>query len=245
MTGAPDQPQTVYSIREEQSLGSLLPDLETFTPVVPPSRSATVADRIVEAVAAGRLASGQRLVEQDVAASLAVSRVPLREAMKTLCAQGILTAEPHRGTRVAPIDEAWSASVRRARIALERLAFRDAVPVLRAEPARTHELRRLIAEMERHTAQQNWLQGIKTDLAFHRSVVVAGGDGIVVTLWEALARHVLIVFGRETRPEWSGVHLGEEHRELLTALLESSPDELDREVERHIMRMPSTEAAPS
>lgn len=216
----------------------MLPIAGTFTPVTQPSRSATVADRIVEAVAAGRLTPGQRLVEQEVAASLAVSRVPLREAMKTLCAQGILTAEPHRGTRVAPIDDAWSASVRRARIALERLAFRDAAPVLRAEVARTRELRRLITDMERHTARRNWLEGIKADLAFHRSVVMAGGDGIVATLWETLARHVLIVFGRETRPEWSGGHLGEEHRELLAALLEGSPTELDREVERHIMRMP-------
>ena len=53
-----------------------------------------VADRIVEAVAAGHLLPSQRLVEQEMADRLAVSRVPLREAMKALCAQGILVTEP-------------------------------------------------------------------------------------------------------------------------------------------------------
>ena len=220
------------------SLASMLPILEAFKPVAAESRSVTVADRIVEAVATGHLLPGQRLVEQEIADRFAVSRMPLREAMKTLCAQGILVAEPHRGTRVARIGEDWAASVRRARLALERLAFRDAAPVLRAEPSRTRALLGLIDDMERHAGQRDWLPVLRADLAFHRSVIAAGGDAIVATLWETLARHVMIVFGLETWPPWSELHLGAEHRELLAALMEASPEKLDRRVEQHIMLMP-------
>lgn len=199
-----------------------------------------VADRIVEAVAAGHLLPSQRLVEQEMADRLAVSRVPLREAMKALCAQGILVTEPHRGTRVAPIGDAWAAAVRRARLALERLAFRDAAPVLRADPGRTCGLRLLMDEMADGVARKDWLAVIKADLAFHRSVVASGGDVIVGTLWETLARHVMIVFGMESRPDWYEAPVAEEHLELLTALMEGSPDQLDREVEIHIMRRTET-----
>lgn len=222
------------------SLASAPPVEQTFRPVSVESRATMVADRIVEAVAAGHLQPSQRLVEQEMAGRLAVSRVPLREAMKALCAQGILVTEPHRGTRVAPIDDAWAAAVRRARLALERLAFRDAAPVLRADPGRTRGLRLLMDEMEGSVTRKDWLAVIKADLAFHRSVVAAGGDGIVGTLWETLARHVMIVFGMESRLHWYEAPVAEEHLELLTALMEGSPDQLDREVEIHIMRRTDT-----
>lgn len=238
MTGAPSQPRTVYSILEGTSLASALLSLEGFKPVSAESLSVTVADRIVEAVATGRFRPGQRLVEQEIADRLAVSRVPLREAMKTLCAQGILVAEPHRGTRVAPIDDAWAASVRCSRLALERLAFRDAAPIVRAQPDRTRRLLDLIDEMERDAGRKDWLAMLRADLAFHRDVVGLGGDAIVAVLWETLARHALIVVGLEAWLEWSEVHHAEEHRALLAALMEASPDELDQRVERHIMLMP-------
>jgi DNA-binding GntR family transcriptional regulator len=220
------------------SLTSAVLNLEGFKPVGAESLSVTVADRIVEAVATGRLQPGQRLVEQDIADRLAVSRVPLREAMKTLFAQGILVAEPHRGTRVAPIGATWAASVRRSRLALERLAFRDAAPALREKPERARELVDRIDDMERNAGRKAWLPMLRADLAFHRSVVAIGGDAILTVLWETLARHVLIVVGLEAWPEWSELHHAEEHRSLLTALMEAAPDELDRRVEHHVMLMP-------
>jgi DNA-binding GntR family transcriptional regulator len=222
------------------SLASLPPNMEWFQPVNAGSLSVTAADRIVEAVATGRLQPGQRLVEQEIANRLAISRVPLREAMKTLCAQGILEAEPHRGTRVAPIDDVWAASVRRSRLALERLAFRDAAPVLRKQPHRARELVDHIAEMERNAGRKDWLPMLKADLEFHRGVVAIGGDAILTILWETLARHVLIVVGLEAWPEWSKLHHAEEHRSLLAALMAAGTDELDRTVERHVMLMPRT-----
>lgn len=204
--------------------------------------AAAVADRIVEAIAWGELEPGQRLPEGELAGRLGVSRIPLREAMKTLEAQGILVAEAHRGTRVAPFGEGWAARVRRARIALERIAFRDALPAFAAEPARLGELDRLIRAMEQDAARDDWLGVLRADVAFHRAVIRAAGDEIVATLWEALARHVLIVFGREVRPRRHGLRHGEEHRELRDLLAAGDPAPLDREVERHILRVPRLQA---
>lgn len=212
-------------------------------PVEVRNLGATIADRIVEAIAWGELEPGQRLVEEDLAGRLGVSRVPLREAMKTLEAQGILVAEAHRGTHVAAFGEGYDARVRRSRIALERLAFRDATAVFRAEPDRVAELDRLIEAMDADAAADDWLGVLRSDVGFHRTVVRAAGDDIVATLWETLARHVLIVFGREVRPHRSELRHGDEHRELRDLLLRGTQEALDAEIERHIQRVPHLVAA--
>ena len=182
----------------------MLPILEAFKPVAAESRSVTVADRIVEAVATGHLLPGQRLVEQEIADRFAVSRVPLREAMKTLCAQGILVAEPHRGTRVAPIGEAWAASVRRSHGAgAARVPRRRGTCSWRSRsgpPARGPD-RRDGAERRRGLAAGD--QGRPRVPSGRRRG--RGRRASSPRLWETLARHVLIVFGLETRPDMVGV----------------------------------------
>jgi DNA-binding GntR family transcriptional regulator len=205
--------------------------------------AATVAGRIVDAIAWGELEPGQRLVEAELAARLGISRVPLREAIKTLEAQGILTVLPHRGTHVAAFGESWAARVRRARIALERLAFLDAGRALRHDPRQVDRLDRLILAMEQDAAGGDFLGVIRSDLAFHRSVVDISGDDLVATLWEALARHVLIVFGREVRAHHPILRHGEEHRELRDLLLAGDPEALEIGLERHIERVPRLTSA--
>ena len=63
------------------------------------------AEAIVLGVASGALQPGQRLVEVELARLLQMSRVPLREALKILEAQGIVESTPHRGTHIATFDE--------------------------------------------------------------------------------------------------------------------------------------------
>jgi DNA-binding GntR family transcriptional regulator len=129
-----------------------------------PSRQSSLAVRIADAlsdgIAGGAIEPGERLVETEIAARMEVSRVPLREALKLLEAQGIVEVLPHRGARVDRICE--------ARVALERLALRTAVPVFQADPTRLATLDGLIDAMLLAAHRQEWLQATKTDLVFHR-----------------------------------------------------------------------------
>lgn len=207
-------------------------------PVESQSLPEQVADRLVEAIAWGRLRPGERLPEADVAQQLGVSRIPLREAIRTLEAQGIVVSEPHRGTRVAAFDAGWADRVRRARIALERLAFRDVAQSASCPSGIRDELDALISGMARAGEAGDLLALIRADVAFHRCVVVASGDPIIASLWDGLARHTLIVFGRETRTLLPVLRHAEEHALLRDRLLGGDLDELDAEVERHILRVP-------
>jgi DNA-binding GntR family transcriptional regulator len=60
-----------------------------------------VADEIRRLIRANRLVSGQRLFEQRLCEKLGVSRTPLREALRILSTEGLVTISPHKGARVA------------------------------------------------------------------------------------------------------------------------------------------------
>jgi len=207
-------------------------------PLVRPRNLAEqVADVIVDGIASGALGPGQRLVETDLAQQLQVSRVPLRESMKMLEAQGILESAPHRGARVADFDDAKIDHICEVRVALEKIALRDAMVIYRSEPERVVRLDHIIAGMERAAAALDWTAISKADLAFHHEICQASGNDVVITLWETLARHVLIVFGREIRSEQDAAGMGPQHRRVRDMLLTADLPTLEAEIERHITRL--------
>jgi len=201
------------------------------------SLAAQVADFIVDAIAAGQIEFGERLVETALSRRLEVSRVPIREALKMLEAQGILDVTPHRGAHVVEFDNLKIDRICEARVALERLAFRHASGNLRKHPEKLKSLEALIDRMGREAAHRDWVQTSKADLDFHRQICLASENEIVITLWEALARHILIVFGREIRTEQDGPRLMQQHRRILQLIRNGDLAKLDQEIARHIMRL--------
>ncbi len=63
-----------------------------------------VALELRRSIRQGVLKPGDELIQEQVAAKLEVSRIPLREALQSLAATGIITAEPGRGFRVTKLD---------------------------------------------------------------------------------------------------------------------------------------------
>ena len=196
-----------------------------------------IADAIIEGVATGALNPGQRLIELDLARRFAVSRMPLREALKTLEAQGIVERAPHRGVRMVELDDLQIDRVCEARSALEAIAARSAAATYRAEPDRLRGVESALGRMEEAVRRGDWAAVNKADLAFHREICAASGNGVVLTLWEGLARHVWMIFSREILTETGRAQIVAQHREFLEALLVTEDACVPRLVERHIMRL--------
>lgn len=76
----------------------------TALPVVRENVSDKVAEALRAMIVDGRLAAGERINEVHLAASLGVSRTPLREALSGLCAEGALTSAPGRGYTVKALS---------------------------------------------------------------------------------------------------------------------------------------------
>jgi DNA-binding GntR family transcriptional regulator len=196
-----------------------------------------IADAIVEGIAAGVLRPGQRLIELDLASRFSVSRVPLREALKTLEAQGILERGQNRGVRIVELDETRIDRICEVRSALETIAARYAIATYRAEPQRLQRLEVVLAEMTDAVHRGSWAAVNRADLAFHREICFASKNDIVITLWQGLSRHVLMIFGREILTEAGQLMIVDQHREFIAALLAGDDATLAETVERHIMRL--------
>lgn len=199
----------------------------------------SIADAIVDAVAQGTLEPAQRVIEEDLARKFKVSRVPIREAIKLLQAQGILKVTPNRGARVAPFDSAMIEQVYEARIALERIAVRDAMLAYQREPRLLDGLREIISRMERTARWSDWVEFRKCDVAFHREICRASGNEIVLKLWETLAQHITIMFGRELASERNFTVVIDQHRKLLE-LFEHNNQAIEQVIEEHIVRLRGT-----
>lgn len=83
-----------------------------LSPLSSVTLSERIADRIVDAIAQGQIAAGQRLIETELAEALDVSRVPVREAMRIFSSQGIIVPAPKRGMQVAAFTDIWANQLR-------------------------------------------------------------------------------------------------------------------------------------
>ncbi|MFT3987882.1 GntR family transcriptional regulator [Aestuariivirga sp.] len=191
-----------------------------------------VADRIVDAIAARTLSSGARLVETELAEALGVSRVPVREAIRILTSQGIVAASPRRGARVADFDAAWARQLHDARVAIERLGAHIAAGLIRSDAAARAKLESRIAGIEQ--ARGNWLSVNRADIAFHTAMFELAASPLMLTLWHAISRHVLIMFSIETYRDVNFDRVVNEHRVYVDTLLTGSVQEIDEEIDRHV-----------
>lgn len=156
-----------------------------------------IANTIAEAIAMRQLKSGDRIVELTLAERLGVSRVPIREALKVLHAQGILVGGAHRGYRVADIDENTTRQLLEVRLRLETILLRDAVENWRNGKGSIAVLDVPLHELMVAARLDDKLASVNADVKFHQAFCEAAGNDIALTLWRAIARHVLIIFSQE------------------------------------------------
>ena len=204
-------------------------------PLAPINLAAQAADRIVDAIADARLKSGQRLIESELAADLGISRIPVREALRELESQGLLVSRPHRGIRLIAFDAAWQQQLYEMRVALERVSWRHAAATYRREPARIARFDALVEHM-RGAVEEGDRQAVnRTDIAIHEALCEESASPLLMTLWRAIRRHVLIVFAQETSSATDLRAILDQHVRLRALLRTGNEQELERELQDHVL----------
>ncbi|GHA84242.1 MULTISPECIES: GntR family transcriptional regulator [Streptomyces] len=133
----------------------------------------TLRRRIIEV----ELRPGERLVERDLATELRVSRIPLREALRLLAAEGLVLLVPHRGALVAPFTPSDVRDLFDVRESLESLAAR-----LAAERADEEGLRRLAARLDAArtaTREHDRPTIAAANAAFHTDIVDLAANALL------------------------------------------------------------------
>jgi DNA-binding GntR family transcriptional regulator len=105
-----------------------------------------VADRLRERILRGELTPGTRIGQDAVAAEFAASRIPVREALRTLEAEGLVTIRPNSGAWVAELDAEEFDQIYRLREQVESLAIQESIPNLDGDQiGRLYELADAVA----------------------------------------------------------------------------------------------------
>jgi DNA-binding GntR family transcriptional regulator len=185
-----------------------------------------------QAILSGDLAPGQRLVEEELAGTLGVTRQSLRAALLDLTAEGLVERIPNRGARVRVVTTAEAVAITECRMALEALcAVKAAQRVTDDEAA---QLRELAENLKRSVAEGNPLKYSELNRELHRRVGVISGQTVAVGLLERLhaqlVRHQFQLAQRPGRPEVSLP----EHVAIAHAVADRRPADADRAVRVHL-----------
>ena len=134
-----------------------------------PSTVDLIAAELRAAIQTGALSVGAQIGEVEIAAQLGVSRSPLREAAQRLVQEGLLTATPGRGLRVAEIGITELQDLYDARVAVECHAIRLIVRASDREDVTA--IAESLAELVQASRGVDAREIGEADLAFHRTIV--------------------------------------------------------------------------
>lgn len=197
------------------------------------STSHRVADSLRAEILGGTRPPGTRIRQEEVAASLGASRVPVREALRILEADGLVTLVANTGAWVAQLSLAECEEVYQVRERVEPLLLRLAAPGLDAAALAT--LEGLAARMEETDDVEEFL---RLDREFHQltyrpASTVMLGD-LVQRLWNTTQHYrrafTLLLDERSHRV----VH--DEHHMIVTALRDGDVEGAERALQGHIRR---------
>jgi DNA-binding GntR family transcriptional regulator len=164
-----------------------------------PERSATLTEQVVDAILRGaierRIPFGARLVEAEIAKELNVSRVPVREALRLLCSQGLVENKPYKGMCLMTVDDRMIEETLTVRHHLETLAVRLAVKNLRAGRKNMLGLLDALDAMQRAHESGSASDMAACDVGFHRAILEMADSNTLLFVWETLARKFQMIVG--------------------------------------------------
>ncbi|OJF99842.1 GntR family transcriptional regulator [Rhizobium sp. 58] len=185
-----------------------------------------------QALRFGGYKPGDRLIPEEIASEIGMSRMPVREAFRRLAADGLVTLRPNRGCVVAglTLDELNEAF--EIRSVLEGLAVRIVMPRLTLESF--EELDRLLLRMERagETGSGDW---VLRHQEFHAYLYEMSGRPKLIrqisALHVAIEPYMRIWFDDVDKP----LSAREEHQNLINALKSGDIAEAERVMQEHVL----------
>ena len=195
--------------------------------------SARIADALRESILRGDHAPGTRIVQEELAADYGASRVPVREALRILESEGLVTLIANTGAWISRLSFGECNEIYQIRERIEPLLLRYSLPNVGAEDV--ERLRELAQQMEEATDVEDFL---KLDREFHltsyrRAATTLLGE-TVDRLWNT-TQHYRRAYA-ELLDDASSRILHDEHHMLIAAIDAHDADEAERVLFGHIRR---------
>lgn len=194
----------------------------------PPTVAEYVADILRRAIIHGELRAGTELRQEDVAAQLNVSRMPVREALRILQSEGWVVVEPRRGAVVAAVEPADIRETFELRADLEQAALRRSIPRLTED--RLQSAAGIVERMDGASSLDDYLSLHKR---FHLTLIECAGrryTNLISELIDLSDRYLRLELATLANHAESQA----EHRAILEACRLGDIEEAVRQVGPHI-----------
>ncbi|MEU0531085.1 GntR family transcriptional regulator [Amycolatopsis tolypomycina] len=187
-----------------------------------------VREELRERILTGRLRPGDRLVERELAEDLGVSRVPVREAIRSLEAEGFVVVQSPRRVVVRQLARVDVEELFDVREALEGLAA--GLAAARAGAAERKQLERTLAEAARATTRGDVARIPALNSRFHDEIIAIAGNALLDTMLQPLAGRLRWLTNQNER--WAS--LLEEHRRLYEAIASGDAERAKASAVEHV-----------
>lgn len=188
--------------------------------------TATLRERIMT----GDFPMGARLVEGKLSEELGVSRMPVREALRELAAEGIVTIEARRGASVTMFSEDQKREMIEVRATLEALNAKLAAK--RHDPRQIAVLQRVLDEGAALGPHSSASEIIAQNNRFHEALASVGGNSVLREMMRSLRDRTAMLFApiskERSRENW------EEHAAILRAVIDGDVELAALLAARHV-----------
>ena len=193
-----------------------------------------VADQLRVRIFAHELAPGTWIDEQTLAKEFGISRTPLREAIKVLAAEGLITMKLRRGAYVTEVNRGDLEQIFTILSLLEGQAAKEAAT--KAQEKDLNELDDMHLRLEKAAADRNLEQFFEINVRFHERIIAIANNpwmtGVIADLRKVLKLQRKDSLSRSGRLQSSL----SEHREILKALLKRDPIAAEQAMRTHLAR---------
>jgi DNA-binding GntR family transcriptional regulator len=195
-------------------------------------RREQVVEVLREAIVAGRLADGERLIEDKIARELKTSRGPVREALRQLEHEGFVVSYPYRGAVVLGVsDEEVREVLVPVRLVLEKYSFPKAA--VRMTDDDFADVAKEVWQMAEAARTNDLGRSVEADMRFHEILLEHADQPHTAQVWRSIAPRIRAYFYRYGRRA-DLARIAREHGELLAALQTRDAETIGSALETHI-----------
>ena len=198
-----------------------------------PSLVEQVHHAILAEIAGGNLRPGERIIQEQLAQKLGISRQPVQQALILLRKQGVLRDAPGRGLLVAPLDLDHVRQMYDVRAVIEGLAFRKAAENNAARAAA--EGPAFIRSGRKAAAGKSFADMIAADKAFHDFIYELSGNQLLAPAMEAQWTNTQRVMGEVLMRDDKPRDIWDQHEALLQAVIAGDGPHAEQLARQHIL----------
>lgn len=187
---------------------------------------------ILGEISGGKLRPGSRIIQEQIAKELGVSRQPVQQALALLRNQGVLQDAPGRGLLVAPLDTQYVRNMYDMRAVIEGLACRRAAQV-NAKQAKAKGPA-LIRAGRKAVASGSYNELIAADMAFHHFIYALSENPFIAPTMEAHWTSTQRVMGEVLVNEEQPRNVWGQHEAMLDAIAAGDADLAETLGRQHI-----------